>query len=361
METAVQKSDGFRLALERAKKENVNLLMPTIHMEGLSEFHAPVLESVTLSADPRDGDVYPHSDEEDKDKQKWRPTKQALMKLSVCAGIIWSVEGCRRVDDMSNRNYMCYQAVGGIRKADGSPVFFKAVYDMDFEVLEEDFREQYQKKAKAKNKDGKLYRPTEKEQQEYVEYCVKRDMLAKRRHALKLCEAGAMNRVVREILSLKQAYTKAELEKPFVMARIIFKPDYSDKEVKRAILDAHVKAMVGVYGNVMERVKEDQGCAMIDVTPRKDEEEEPGNGAASQPPPDDPPPTAEAMLADYMASERAEKERAVFAMAKKKGYDLNAWMGRAKLKAVAEIEPGKLLDLFRHLLSLPEKNQEIPF
>ena len=370
METAVQKSDLFRQALEKAKRENVNLLMPTIHMEGLSEFHAPVLESVTLSADPKDGDVYPHDEEKDPAKKKYRPTKQALMKLSVCGGVIWSVSGCKRVDDMSNRDYICYQAVGGIRKADGQPVFFKAVYDMDFEVIEADLREQYEKKAKwLKKGEGQDKRSaTDEEKREYVEYCVKRDLLQKRRHALKLCEAGAMNRVIRELFSLKQAYSSAELAKPFMMARIIFRPDYSAPDVRKAMIDAHVKAMTGIYGDVTERTTEDQVACAIDVTPRKEEDDDqPGNGSAPQPPPDDQaqeekPPTTEAMLADYMASERAEKERAVSAMAKKKGYDLNAWMGRAKLKAVAEIEPGKLLDLFKHLLSLPDKaNTDVPF
>lgn len=366
METAVEKSKTFSAALEKLKKENVNLLMPTIHMEGLSEFHAPVLESVMLNSDPKEGDVYPHDDEEDAAKKKYRPTKQALMKLSVCGGIIWSVEGCKRVDDMSNRNYMCYQAVGGIRKADGSPVFFKAVYDMDFEVLEEDLREQYQKKAKAKNKQGEYYRKTDAERAEYVEYCVKRDLLAKRRHAIKLCEAGAMNRVIRELFSLKQAYTSAELAKPFVMARIIFKPDYSAPDVRKAMIDAHVKAMTGIYGDVVERTKQDQVDAAIDVTPvSEDKPDPPENGGAPPPqPPNDQaqeekPPSAEAMLADYQAHERPNKEKMIEILAAKKGYDLAAWMERAKLKAVADISPGKMMDLFKHLLSLPDK--DVPF
>ena len=88
--------------LEVYKKQGANLLMPSTQIEGLSEFHAPVIETVTLSANPNDGDVYPHSDEEDTSKQKFRLTKQALMKLSVCAGIIWSTEHTRRVDDGAN-------------------------------------------------------------------------------------------------------------------------------------------------------------------------------------------------------------------------------------------------------------------
>ena len=224
--------------LEKYKAQGANILMPSIHIAGMSEFHSAVVETVQLSVNPEDGDVYPH----DTDGKKFRPTKQALMKLSVCAGVIWSPTESRRVDNGADRNYIAYKVVGGIKKADGQPVFFSAEYDIDFEVIEEELRDLYEKKAiKMKDK-------TAKERAEYVDYCVRREILQKRKFKLRLCEAGAMNRVLRMLLGIKQAYTVAELQKPFVMARIVFRPDYNDKEVRRQLVDAHIKAMTGIYG-----------------------------------------------------------------------------------------------------------------
>jgi hypothetical protein len=339
----------LKTELEVYKKEGANLLMPSTQIEGLSEFHAPVIEKVTLSSNPIDGDVYPHSDEEDPGKQKFRLTKQALMKLSVCAGIIWSVSETRRVDDGSNRNYVCYQAVGGLKKADGTPIFFKAQYDMDFEVVEAELRALYEKKttgAWAKSK-------SPKEKAEYVEYCVTRDMLQKRKHKLKLAEAGAMNRVVREILGLKNTYTIAELAKPFVMARIVFRPDYSDKDVKAKMIDAHIKAMTGIYGGaaIADVNKE---TAAIDITPVHENDD---------PPPPDTSSSEEKLknqLVDFENSDELGQCKSLTLTAIQKGYDLAGYMKKANRTQLSEFSKEKREDFFKHLLSLPDKGDTKP-
>lgn len=238
-----KQEEGIYFEIEKARTAGANLLMPSTRIEGLSEFHSPVLEMVKISANPDDGDVYDHDNvDASSPKKKYRLTKQAIMKLTVCAGVIWSPSESKRVDNRSDRNYICYQAVGGIKKADGTPVFFKAESDLDFELVDQELRELYEGKAKWLKKGEKPNeRPaTAQEKAEYIEYCVKRDLLQKRKFGLRLCEASAMNRVARELLGLKQAYTKTELAQPFVMVRIVFKPDYNDKQVKAAILDAHI-------------------------------------------------------------------------------------------------------------------------
>ena len=354
MTKAIAKTD-LTTELEVYKKEDANLLMPSTQIAGLSEFHAPVIEKVTLSPNPVDGDVYPHSDEEDPSKQKFRLTKQALMKLSVCAGVIWSVSETRRVDDGRNRDYCCYQAVGGVKKADGTPVFFKAQYDMDFEVIEDELREQYLKKTKSKY----MVNKSDKDKAEYVEFCVRRDLLQKRKHKIKLCEAGAMNRVIREILALKNAYTARELAKPFVMARIVFRPDYSDKDVKAKMIDAHIKAMTGVYGDsAIANVTRE--TAAIDITPIPEDEESPDNGNSKEPVD-----TLESSVIDFQNSDDFGQCKALTDMANRVGYDLNDFMKRAKVKTLTVFSAEKRIDLFKHLLSLPEKGEQplddVPF
>lgn len=340
---------GITYELEIAKKEGANLLMPSTQIAGLSEFHSPVVEKVLLSSNKDDGDVYPHSGEEDGDKAKFRLTKQALMKLSVCAGIIWSVQETKRLDNRSDRNYCAFAAVGGIKKADGQPVFFRAEYDLDFDVIEEELRESYEQKAKKYKKDA-----------DYVEFCVKRDMLQKRKHKLKLAEAGAMNRVVREILGLKNAYTKAELAKPFVMVRIVFRPDYNDKEVRKQLIAAHIQSMTGIYGRqVMDAAIQDSET--IDITPISEEQE---NGSPDDDTPMEDMSPADKQALDFSASDPAERVKTLVSLAKQKGYDLQAFLKRGGFASVSALTDGKQVNLFKSLLALENKETEddgIPF
>ncbi len=340
-----EKKDVF-YEIEKAKKEGANLLMPSTHIEGLSEFHAPVLERVLLSPNPQDGDVYPHDDADAGPKKKWRPTKQALMKLSVCAGVIWSVNESKRIDNGADRNYIAYKAVGGIKKADGQPVFFSAEYDIDFEVLEEELRELYEKKTKAdwmKNKSAQ-------EKVDYIEYCVKRDLLQRRKFKLRLCEAGAMNRVLRMLLGIKQAYTTEELSKPFVMARIVFRPDFSDKAVREKFIDASIRSMVGIYGPTAVPTRTER-IEPIDVTPIQEEKQDEGPKEKNTTEQTD---TSASLVADFEACAIDEKETAILRLADKKAYSIPNFLIGAKRKSLTGCTPGKLSELFKHLLSLAD-------
>lgn len=312
-----QKKGLVVLEIEKARKAGMNLLLPSTHIEGLSEFHHPVIDYIELSPEPANGDVYFHSE-----SGKFVPTKQGLMKLALCAGIMWNPAETKRTDNRQDRDYVSYQAVGGVRKADGSPVWLKAEYDMDFEVIEEELREQYEKTGKKNKKSGE-------ELQDYIDYCVKRDLLYKRKNKVKLSEAGAMNRVVRALLGLKAGYTKAELKKPFVVARIVFRPDYSDPEIRRIMIQKSMESVTGVYGPVAP----DPSADPSDVEPAIDVETLPGTDEpisgkeeeAETPEPGGPDDDLDGLSheeADFMAADQETQIDTLETLSKRKGYDL---------------------------------------
>ena len=354
MTAAEKKVEDISTQLETYKKQGANLLMPSTHIAGLSEYHQPVIETVKLSTDPNNGDVYQHDDAAAGPNKKWRPTKQALMKLSVCAGVIWSPTESRRIDNGADRNYIAYKAVGGIKKADGQPVFFSAEYDLDFEVIAEELKTNYEMKAKYLKKDNGQRQATDKEKVEYVEYCVNRDLLQKRKNKLKLCEAGAMNRVLRMLLGLKQTYTTKELEQPFVMARIVFRPDFTDAAVKKQYVDASIKAMTGIYGPgaVAQDVR---ATDPIDVTPISDDDKTPENG-------NDAKPEGLSLLVDFQNADDKAQCLALQGRAEVTGYDLMDYLKRSNTANLLAFTAQQRIGLYKHLLSLPEKQPEnVPY
>jgi len=362
--------------LEKYKGQKANILMPSTMIGGLSEFHQPVIEAVQLSPNPADGDVY-----EDKQNNKFRLTKQALVKLSNCAGVSWHPYETRRVDNRMDRNYVAYQAVGGIRKADGSSIAFKAEYDMDFEVIEEELTAQYTAKATKGSDEAK---------KKYIEESVRREMLFKRKHKVKLCEAGAMNRVIRSLLALKNGYTAEELKRPFVTVRIVIRPDYNDKDVRRQMMSAAVKSMTGIYGDstvtggngngTHECVNyEDFDGKVIDI-PADDEGYVPP-GLLDEPPAQNTEPTTDEAPSqktdsqnpasgksvkeqeiDFSNCDQAEQLKILESLIQRKGYDTSKFP-----KPMAEFNETNRTSLFRKLLTLPDvtpkpiSDDDIPF
>ncbi len=330
--------------IEKYQHQGANILMPSTMIGGLSEFHTPVIEIVQLSANPSDGDVY-----KDTQSGKFRLTKQALVKLANCAGISWHPYETKRVDNRSDRNYVAYQAVGGIRKADGSSIAFKAEYDMDFEVIQEELTNQYTAKAQQGSDEHK---------KKYIEDSVKREILFKRKHKVKLCESGAMNRVIRSLLGLKNGYTAAELSKPFVTVRIVIRPDYTDKDVRRQMMSAAVKSMTGIYGDEMGSMEKPQygnGHDVIDIPSDDDGYQYPPCDIPdvmvdSAPAPPQPPVVMmNSQEIDFSNCEAEEQIAVLESLIIKKNYDSNAFP-----KPMAEFNEKNRISLFRKLISMPD-------
>jgi hypothetical protein len=329
-----------------AREKGWNVLTSDMTLTGLSEWHVPVVETVTLNPVKEDGDIYPQG-------QKYAVTRQGLSKLAVAAAIIWSANDTRRTDNRSSRDYVSFQAVGGLKKPDGTYAFMKAEYDLDMLVVEEELVAIHAAAAKKYNKEGRAAA-------DYIESSVKRDLIQKRKNKLKLCESGAKDRVIRELLGIRATYTLEQIQKPFVILRIIVRPDYSDKDVKQAMLAAAVASMHGIYGAAPPaQIGYDEA---IDVTAV---EEVPQAQTEAEPFKDDEPKHSgiESKVIDFNNCEPSEQLKAIRKLSKAKSYDLGGYEAKAK-KAVEEMKPETLEGLFRHILGLPDpqtNDQDVPF
>ena len=342
-------------AIKKAREDGFNVLTADISLSGLSDWHVPVVETVTLEQDPAPSgrDFYKQGD-------RYAITREGLSKLAVAAGIIWDGNGTRRTDDRTCRDYVSFKAIGGIRKPDGTYAMMKAEYDLDMEVIEEELTAQYAQKA-ANQRDK-----TAQQKTEYIDYCVKRDMIQKRKHKLKLAESGAKDRVIRELLGIKATYPLDQIRKPFVILRITVRPDFSDQDVKRAMIAHAIGSMTGIYGAAPQIGYEEA----IDVTPQPVQETE-----QPAPPPEPPEPPAPEVkegeqapfdlfvpgpsnLVDFQNSEPERQALTLRKMALKKGYDLAGYLSRSatdKIESLKQETRDKLFDYLNGLPDLAEK------
>lgn len=256
---------------ENFDRSKVNMLVPTDKVRMISPYHMARMQVVRVSPNPEDGDVFKVGSRKNQ-RGQWEdvlcPSKVMLLKLSDAAGIIWNTPECKRLDNMQDRDYVAYQAVGGIRLPDGSFRAFKATKEIDMDVIEEEMRLEWDKKVA----DGKC-------KAEDMERKLRSELVQFRKHKAARCETGAYNRVIRGLLSLKSQYTATELAKPFVVARIDFAPDYSDPEIRR-------KMDIAVLSQMQDDFPSAAGCLPVSREEGRQAEREVAEMKAAMPEPD---------------------------------------------------------------------------
>lgn len=353
--------------LKKYQDEGYNILTPAITLEGLSPHHKATVETLSLSPDPDYGDVY-----KDKNSDKlFIVKKQGLDKLAVLGGILWpDREGSRRIDDNTNRDYIAFEAFGAIRKADGQLVPCKASYDMDLVAIEEDLQHQYREKGSKGQ-----YAKKGQELEDYVNYCVGRDMRSIRKHKGARCESGARNRVIRALLGLKTKYSKVELQKPFVAVRITYQPDYNDPEVKRLITMMSLGAQGNVFGMSAPRVPlpapqptetyDHSAVVNADIVPPEDFTNQNGYQTERGDEPfdnDEGAGDVDDLNDNFGLWDRKSQNKHIEELAEQKGYDLKGLLERMKLKGVAGLSEIEILQVKDRLASMPDKPpSNIPF
>ncbi|HEC60774.1 MAG TPA: hypothetical protein ENI27_00795 [bacterium] len=236
------------------RDKGYNVLLPSQSVQQIGQFHKPSFEVVQLDTDRDSGDIYVQSWKKNPQGEGSIPkdfslAKPGLLKLAICAGIEWDPVNTKRVDDGHDRNFCCYQAVGMLQRSDGRWITLKNMYEVDIEVIEEELIEQYTRKCRDWDRGQRSEEQFTEYKKEWIGDSVRRELLKKRKHKLRLAETGAMMAVIRSLLAIKSHYTKEELSKPFVVPRVVFNPDTSDPEIRRAILTQGKKAIAQAYGD----------------------------------------------------------------------------------------------------------------
>lgn len=246
-------------ALEKALEpvfdhEHANVLVPTQHLEQVSPWHAARTSVVQINPDPMAGDVFKVGSRYNEAKKSYEdlysPAKPALMRIAAAAGIVWNWR--ESGPQVLQKDYVVYKAVGALRLPDGSWQPIVATKEIDLTVIEEELMDQNLKKAQEYAADPeKRKKLNGMTVEQWAQAQTRTNMIQWRKNKLMRAETGAMLRVIRAALGMKSQYTREELQKPFIVPRIDFAPDYSDPEVRRALIENGVPAMAQLFGQVV--------------------------------------------------------------------------------------------------------------
>lgn len=199
--------------LQHAAK-HYHLVSPATACGAVPEGCSIALSTVLVD---RDAETYKLND-------KFGLGKTALDKIAAAAGISWDPRLSGRLDDGSDPNYVMWRAVGTMRHLDGTIVQLIGTKEMDLRegspqviALEE--------RARGKGRDAD------------------RQIREMRLHIVAHAESKARLRAIRS-LGVRSAYTAKELEKPFVIAKIMWTGQSDDPELRRAFAMKQADAML---------------------------------------------------------------------------------------------------------------------
>ena len=246
--TAVAIRSNFDLTakVEELRNKKFNILLPTTTFASQSELYVPRLD-IVIPEGIKGGDFYAQGNKNigTEEKKVWvkpmAPSAQFLSKVASAANIQWHPDKSQHT--LIEKMRVIYKAVAAIRQADGSWRMVTDEYELDLEVVEEELEMEYAKKAKTATFQEKM-----KKEGMAVEEYIRRDLLQKRRHKLALASTGAMNRVIRKALTLKNTYLPDEAKNPFAIAKFDFQPDFNDPAVRRFASMSAVKAQNDLFG-----------------------------------------------------------------------------------------------------------------
>lgn len=147
-------------------------------------------------------------------------SKVALDKIAAAAGISWVPHLTGRLDDGRDPHYCHFRAVARVRDLDGTIRELPGEVEIDARDGSPQI-EEIASKARAR---AAKYNDTNDGGASQI--------LELRKFLIRHAESKAMNRAIRK-LGVRTSYTRAELAKPFVVAKIMFTGRSEDPELRR--------------------------------------------------------------------------------------------------------------------------------
>lgn len=261
------------------KYAGCNLLMPAATEVQLNPFYKITVMEVTADLSENSGDIFKvgsvktGTTQQGKDiwEETYSPAKPLLMKIAAAAGIQFDPD--HTYGTKIDANTYKAKAYGAMRMPDGTGKTHADEKVICLDDEEANYRVEFmdksikgitdEKAAKAaaemfkgnwidaKNKWGKAckaYVIDDCDREKYIERSVLVNMTLLRKTAAAKAMTGAILRVIRALTGMKGQYTKKELQKPFAIPRVTFSPDYTDPEVKKAMLSQGMNSIGSLFG-----------------------------------------------------------------------------------------------------------------
>jgi len=240
--------------------ESYNILYPTNRILKLSGPFTLVPEIITLKTHPSQGDVWDLGVKQIDPATResvYGIRRKALLRIAQAAQIVFDPRYTKRTDNALNPLRIEYQAVGMLRKPDGQWLSIVHSREIDLEVIETEYR------AAIEHEAEEMRLKIHKQGQEHIlimgtPECTKEitrqvnaKMLMLKKHKLSYAIAGAYSNVIRSLLLIKDYYTKAELDKPFVVPRVSVDTDrlLADIETRNKMKDGFYSTSMNLYGS----------------------------------------------------------------------------------------------------------------
>lgn len=275
-------NNSTTLAEIQSKYQNCNLLIPAATSVQINPFYKCTVMEVVPDTSDNSGDIFKVGNtkvgEDENGKTVYADVfslaKPLLMKLATAAGIQFHPEYTTVVRE--NANTYVGKAYGAVRLPDGT---FKthaetkriclddeeAKYHLEFmdksimgihdwkaaKAAADMFKGEWHEdpeKLNQWNKPEKYYVIADCDREKYIERSILVNMTLLRKTASEKAQTGAILRVIRALLGIKGTYQLQELKKPFAVPTVTFSPDYSDANVRQAMLQQGMSSMGNMFG-----------------------------------------------------------------------------------------------------------------
>ena len=266
----------------QSKYQNCNLLIPAATSVQINPFYKCSVMEVVADTTQNSGDIFSVGKVktgEGRDgkaiyEEVFSPAKPLLMKLATAAGVQFHPEYTTATRE--NANTYVGRAYGALRLPDGSYKTHmetkriclddeEAKYRLEFmdksimgihdwraaKAASEMFKGEWKEDPENINQWGKperYYVIADSDREKYIERSILVNMTLLRKTASEKAQTGAILRVIRALLGIKGTYSKAELEKPFVVPTVTFAPDYTEPTVRNAMLQQGMNSMGNMFG-----------------------------------------------------------------------------------------------------------------